>query len=85
MLALEGVCEEGGEGFCALNCFSSAGRRLDWREVVLGVLLNCWCCRSNSSCSCADSKSTLATEARKPSSSSNEDHCRYTAPKSQFM
>jgi hypothetical protein len=51
VLTLEGIREEGGEGFGVLDCFSSSGTRLDWREAVMRVFLDCWCCRSNSSCS----------------------------------
>jgi hypothetical protein len=74
VLTLEGVCEEGGEGFGTLDCFASVWRRLDWRDIVLRVLSNCRRCRSNSSCSRADSKGTLATEAPGSRSTSHEGH-----------
>lgn len=75
MLTVEGVCEERGEGFGVLDCFSSAGRqRLNKRELMLRILLNCRGRRSNPSCSRADSKGMLATEAPSSSCPSNEGH-----------
>jgi len=45
VLTLEGVCEEGGEGFGVFDGLSSTDRRrLKWRELMLRVLLNRWCC-----------------------------------------
>ena len=42
------------------------------------IFLDCWCCRSNSSCSRSESKGTLAPEASSPSSPSKEGHlCRF--------
>jgi hypothetical protein len=75
MLTVEGVCEEGGEGFGALDCFSTVGgRRLDWGKFVLRIFLNCGRCRSNSSGSRANSKGTFATEAARPANPSKEGH-----------
>jgi hypothetical protein len=78
VLTLEGVREEGGERLGLLDGFASAGRwSLNRRELMLRALLDCWCCRSNSSSCRTNSKGVLATSAAKyPPSLSNEGHFR---------
>lgn len=72
MLTVEGVCKEGGEGFGVLDCFSPVGkRRLNWGKFMLRIFPNCWCCRSNSSCSRANSKGTFAIESPSPTRPAN--------------
>ncbi len=47
MLTLEGVREEGGEGFGLFNGFSPVHNRVNFmmqhRNAIVRVFLNCWC------------------------------------------